>query len=212
MAIAPAHTADSAYDSQIEVLLMRHSNMLHAYLERKIPLRLRRVLSPEDILQEVWFVAAKKLRGIDPSQNVGAWLMRATKFQLADAIKSAVAVKRGGATQLQHNMRPDSSSALDPLAKAASKQLTPSGENAAKEAALAVRSAVLQLPERYREAVTQRYLNGEPVSVVAKRMRRTVPAIRGLLYHGIRILRGHLGPAWRFFSDDGSANIDHGAR
>lgn len=157
-------------------------------------------------------VAANNMRGLQRSDEVGAWLMNATKNKLADAIKRAVAAKRGGRKRFEYNVRPASSSGLEPLALAESRQRTPSSEDAAREAACAVRSAVQVLPGKYREAVTLRYLHEESVSVIARRMRSTVPATRGLLYRGIRMLRKHLGPAWRFFSDDGSVDTDHGSR
>ena len=212
MASAPTQAGSSLCDLAIETQLMRHSSTLHTYLKKRIPVGLRRVISPEDIMQDVWMVAANKIGGIQRSDEVGAWLMKATKNMLADAIKRAVAAKRGGRMRLDYNVRPASSSGLEPLALAESTQRTPSSEDAAREAAYAVRSAVRLLPDRYREAVTLRYLQEESVSVVARRLRSTVPATRGLLYRGIRIMRKHLGPAWRFFSDDGSVGTDHGSR
>lgn len=212
MASASTQTGDSACDFKVEAQLMRHSNTLYAYLEKKIPAGLRRIISPEDILQEVWMVAANKTRGLQHSDEVGAWLMNATKGKLADVIKRAVAAKRGGRTRFEYNVRPASSSGLDPFALAESNQRTPSSEDAAREAGCAVRNAVRVLPGRYREAVSLRYLDEKPVSVIARHMRSTVPATRNLLYRGMRMLREHLGPAWRFFSDDGSVDTDHGPR
>lgn len=212
MASEPNQTVDSACDFKIEAQLMRHSDTLYAYLEKKIPEGLLRIISPEDILQEVWMVAAINMRNLQGSDEVGAWLMNATKQKLADAIKRAVRVKRGGRTQFEYNVRPASSSGWEPFALAESRERTPSSEDAAREAACAVRSAVRVLPDRYREVVTLRYLHEQSISGIARCMRSTVPATRSLLYRGMRMLRERLGPAWRFFSDDGSVDTDHGSR
>ncbi len=212
LASSSTQSGNGACDFKIEAQLMRHSNILYTYVQRRIPAGLRSTVSPEDILQEVWMVAANKIADSQRSDEVGAWLMNATKNKLADAIKRAVAVKRGGRNRFEYNVRPASSSGLEPFALAASTQRTPSSEDAAREAASAVRCAVRVLPSEYREAVTLRYLDEESVPAIALRMRNTVPATRGLLYRGIRMLRRRLGPAWRFFSDDGSVNTNGGSR
>jgi RNA polymerase sigma-70 factor, ECF subfamily len=212
MASPSTQTGDRDLDFKIEAQLMRHSETLYAYVQRKIPAGLRGTISPEDILQEVWMVAANKINGIQRSDEVAAWLMNATKNKLADAIKRALAIKRGGREQFEYAVRPASSSGLGPLELAESGQRTASSEDAAREAASAVRSAVGFLPAQYREAVAMRYLDEESVPVIARRMQSTVPATRGLLYRGIRMLREHLGPAWRYFSDERSVDTDLGAR
>ncbi len=211
MTVAPTHDGTGACDFEIEARLMRHSNALYTYLEKRIPAGLRRTISPEDILQEVWMVAANKIGGLQHSDEVGAWLMNATKNKLADAIKRAIAVKRGGKERFEYSVTSAGSSELEPFTFAASGQRSPSSEDAAREAASAVRSALQRLPDRYREAVTLRYFDEESVSAIASRMRSTVPTTRGLLYRGVRMLRKRLGAAWRFFSDDGSFDTDHGS-
>lgn len=211
MASDPNLTVDSACVFRIEAQLMRHSDTLCAYLEYRIPKGLRRIISPEDILQEVWMVAANNLRGLQRSDEVRAWLLNATKQKLADAVKTAIRAKRGGKTRFEYNVRPAGSSGLDPFALADSGQRTPSSEDAAREAACAVRSAVRFLPDLYREAVMLRYLHEQSISAIAARMHITETTTRSRLYHGIRILRHRLGPAWRFFSDAGSVSSDPGS-
>jgi RNA polymerase sigma factor (sigma-70 family) len=83
----------------------------------------------------------------------------------------------------------------------AAKQRTPSREVSVKEATHAVRIALSSLPEKRRQAIWMRHIEGKSLAEIAQAMRKTNPAVNSLLFNGLRQLRRRLGCADRFFSD-----------
>jgi RNA polymerase sigma-70 factor (ECF subfamily) len=53
-------------------------------------------------------------------------------------------------------------------------------------------SALVRLPDDQREAVELRYLHGLAVKAIAGRMKRTTPAVGGLIHRGLTRLRKFL--------------------
>lgn len=189
---------------ELQTLLMERVDRLQEYIARRIPADIRRVVGPEDVLQEVWVAV---FRGIGSFQADGAdgfdrWLTTVTQRKLLDVIRDARRLKRGGGRQFDHNVQRRTSSYLDLFARISSGNRTPSSEDAACEAAHAVQIALCSLPEDYRAAITLRHLHGRAPAAIAKAMSKTQPAVRGLLYRGLLMMRERMEPAGRFFSDD----------
>ena len=77
---------------------------------------------------------------------------------------------------------------------------SPSSAEAAIEAKHAIHAALTSLPPPYRRAVTLHFLESFPPHEVARIMNKSVGAVRGLLYRGVRMLRAKMGPADHWFS------------
>ena len=190
---------------RLQAKLEERAGRLHKYISSKIPAGVRRVIAPEDILQEVWLAAFKGIAGFtaDGPDAFDRWLVVIAHRELGDAIRNARRLRRGGGHQTLANAQRCTSSYIDLFARATADQRTPSSEDAAREAAHAVQIALCSLPDDYQNAVRLRYLEDQSPEEIAATMGRTHPAVRGLLYRGLRMLRARLEPVGRFFSDGG---------
>ena len=56
--------------------------------------------------------------------------------------------------------------------------------------------AMEALPEDQRRTIELKHLQGLPLVEVARQMNRSVPAVAGLLFRGMRALRTDLGQPW----------------
>ncbi len=184
--------------------LMTRADSLRRYVTGKIPPRLRRTVSSDDILQDVWITAVRNVADIRPdgSEDLDRWLMRIAQRRIADAIRRAGAAKRGGGDGLVYNTRL-TTSFVDLFSRVSGRKVTPSAEVSVQEAVHAVQIALASLPESHRTAIELRYLQGHSHEEIAKIMNRTRASVNGLLFRGMQKLRGLLGSVGRFFSDDG---------
>jgi len=192
-------------DSDLQAVLMERAECLHAYLQRKIPADLRRVIAPEDILQDVWVAVFRGISSFKPDtpDAFDRWLMRITERKLLDAFRHTRRLKRGGGHQFEHEPQHRSTSYLGLFASVAANQSTPSSDEAVREAVYATQIALCTLPDDYQRAITMHYIEERPHAEVAKAMQKTRPSINSLLYRGLRMLRQRLEPAGQFFSNDG---------
>lgn len=187
--------------------LEEREDYLHRYINRKIPARLDRILSTEDILQDTWVSAFRSLPQFKATEPDAfeRWLTSIANHRLIDAIRTARRVKRGSKQRLTSTRKGASSSFLSLFGIVASPQPTPSAEFATTEAVRAVRQALEQLPKDRQQAVGLRYIEGRSIADIADAMHKTKSAVHSLLFHGLRQLRERMGNAGRFFSDVASA-------
>jgi RNA polymerase sigma factor (sigma-70 family) len=187
----------------LQRVLLARASRSRRYIEGKIPAKLRSLLAPDDILQDVWiaaFRAKSTFRG-NREEDLDRWLMTITNRKLVDAFRIALAVKRGGRTPIVGEAQARRSSIVVLFARIASPQATPSRVTSTKEAVDAVGAALAGLSDDRGSAVRMRHLEGLSVPEIAKRMQRTIPAVHSLLFNGLRDLRSRLGSAEKFFSD-----------
>ncbi len=184
---------------------MSRAEGLHRYIEAEIPPRMRRTVSADDILQDIWITVVRSASDITStgSDEFDPWLTRIAQRRIADAIRRAGALKRGGRANVTYERR-QMTSFIDLFARVRSPQATPSREIAAREATHAVQLALTSLPEHYRKALTLRFIDGKPHSGIARTLNMSRSAVNSLLCRGLRKLKELLGPADRFFSDKGT--------
>ena len=190
-------------EAALRRLLLAHHDQLAASVARQLPDDLRRVLSADDVLQEAYLVAFRKIREFDPGQPGGfhAWLSRIAEHRLADLIKGHRRAKRGGGlTPAELRVGNDDSTVIDMLQMLAADSRTPSREARMHEAAAAVQTALENLKEENREALRLRYLEGLSVAELAERMGRSEGAVHMLCTRGLQSLREELGDLSRFLS------------
>ena len=192
-------------ESDLTILLMERADPLSAFVERKMPADVRRVIDPEDILQNVWVAAFRTISNFTPDgpNSFDKWLTKITENRIIDAIREVRRLKRGGGHRIEHEAGRRTASYLDLFGRVTSKQRTPSSEDAANEAVHAVQIALCTLPDDYRCAITMYHIDHQSRAEVAEAMGKTDPAINSLLYRGLQMLRGRLGPSGKFFSGDG---------
>ena len=193
-----------------EALLVR-INALRSYVASKTPPRLHHVISPDDILQEVWIAAYRTISTFNPDgpNALDRWLTTIANSKLVDALRAARRLKRGGNRRLARNAEGPLTSFSDLFARLRSPQQTPSSEFAAVEAAHAALISLNRLNDTRRRAIEMRFIEGLSHKEIARKMGRSGAAVNSLLFHGLRQLRGMLGDAAKYFSDARSSDSSH---
>ena len=184
------------------LLLGCHDRLVGTIAER-IPAKLRRVVAAEDVLQEVYIEACRRIGDFQPRghDSFHHWLAGIARHRLINAIKAQQTAKRGGATgQVEMNLRSSSGSVAALIDEFARYDRTPSQSASGHESEQAVRVGLAGLREDYRRAIELRYIQGLPVKDVAAAMGRTDRAIHMLCHRGLRELRAVLGETSDFFS------------
>lgn len=194
-------------ESELQICLMERADGLHACVERRIPSRLRRVITPEDVLQEVWIAAFRTVSAFkaESPDTVDHWLATIVRSKLISAVRHARRRRRGGNREVGPSALDHSGSYLDLFSRLTAVGRTPSSEVAAREAVRAVQIALSALQPDYQQAITLRHIEGRTNGEVAAVMNRTTVAVNSLLHRGMTKLRERLRTPGRFFSDADSA-------
>lgn len=197
-------------DLDLKQRLIESAGPLLKYLDSKIPRSLRPALQPDDLLQEVWITAFRRVHERDALdiQTFEAWLMSIANQRLVDAMRGELAVKRGGRVRVQQAAQ--ASSLLNLFRRIASSQKTPSKVVRDRETIDQVRQVIESLPERERQAVWLRHIDGQSYEAIAESLQCTVPMIRGVLARGIRRMRQRMSDAAQFLSHVESAELRNG--
>lgn len=191
--------------SELQRLLVQHAPELRSLVERRIPAKLKTVISADDVLQETWLAAFRHVDGFSNERTNAfmKWITTIATNKVVDSIKSATRVKRGGSEIAMCA----AAGGLEPLSALFERLVgsgpTPSRDSSAREVADAVQVALSALPDDRRRAITLRHLQGYAPAEIALRMSKSVSAVNGLLFHGMKQLRDNLGDSSRFLSGDG---------
>jgi len=164
-------------ENQLELLkemLVSITGELDAFIEKRIHPRLRPLIGPEDVRQEVFKDAVACVRRFtvwDQYGNRGRLFVMASQ-EIVNAIREAAAQKRSG----------DSSDAYEYACWVAKKLgHTPSSTIRRLESAEAVHRAVAELPDDQQKAVRLRFFEGMSVKAVALALGRSANAVGKLL-------------------------------
>jgi RNA polymerase sigma-70 factor (ECF subfamily) len=194
-------------ESELQIRLMERADGLHTYVERRIPSRLRRVITPEDVLQEVWIAAFRTVSAFktDSPDAVDRWLMTIARSKLISAVRHARCLCRDGGREVGPSVPDHSGSYLALFSRLTVAGRTPSSEEAACDAVRAVQIALSAMQPDYQQAITLRHIEGRTHGEVATVMNRTTGAVNSLLHRGMLELRERLGSPGRFFNDADSS-------
>ena len=200
-------TSAQPAESELQNLLLERAEGLRHVVSKKIPARYRSLVAAEDVLQDVWISAFRTFSDFrqDEPAAFDHWLKAIVNRRLADAIRSAGALKRGGAESLFHDNRNQARSWADLFAQVSGNEKTPSREMSSQEAANALRIALSSLPEPRRRVIYMRHIEGRSREEIAKAMHKTDAMVGYLLRCGLHDLRQRLRNASRFFSDTRSS-------
>lgn len=183
----------------LAVLLSSARSRVLPRVARRIPRNLRRILDPDDVMQEAELEAVRHIRSFQPGgdESFFRWVATIAVRRLRNTIDALRTLKRGGAAT--GHILPDGS-VIMLLGWLAGSERTPSHHAARHEAIAAVRNVVSQLPDHYQEAVRLVYMEGRSVADAAVRMGRTPRAIHNLCRRSKEFLRLHLGSSSCFLS------------
>lgn len=170
-------------------LLYLHRSELLSYLERHIPETSRRLLDPQDLLQDVHFEAFRRLQQYhsdpaDPNAFL-RWLMTIARHRLIDVLRQHNRLKRGGGLG-------DDQEVMGLLRQWGLYLRTPSQSAAAHERLLALEKALDALPQDQLQAVRLRYVEGLGAREAADRMNRSERSVQMLCHRALQNLRSQL--------------------
>jgi RNA polymerase sigma-70 factor (ECF subfamily) len=144
-------------------LYARYARMVHGILLARVPRR-----EVDDLVQDVFLLALRRLDGLRNPEAFGPWLAMITRNRAADHFR------RG----------PQEASELPDHLPGAPH---PEGE------ALAVLAAIRRLPEAYHEPLILRLVEGMTGPEIAARTGLTAGSVRVNLHRGMQMLRERLG-------------------
>jgi RNA polymerase sigma-70 factor (ECF subfamily) len=184
----------------VQLLLVHHHAALVADIERRLPAHLARVLSAEDICQEAYVAAVRRLAQFQAAGEGSffAWLRTIAEHKLMDAIRAAGAAKRGPRNRLIEPVGGEATSMVALLDLLAVDERTPSQSMARREVVQHVQSALERLETDHREVLRLRYVKGQSVGEVARQMGRSEGAVKMLCSRALKQLCEQLGDLSRF--------------
>lgn len=183
----PQNNAELPFDRYRSYLLFLARLQLDSRAQNK--------LDPSDVVQQTLLEAHERQDQFHGSDEaLAAWLRRALANNLRDALRAFRRGKRDIAREQSLEAAIERSSGRMAGILAAD-QSSPSRVVSRHEELLRMADALLLLPDAQREAVVLHHLQGWPISEVAGQMRRTEPAVAGLLHRGLKQLRRLMQPA-----------------
>jgi RNA polymerase sigma-70 factor, ECF subfamily len=182
-------TREPAWDCHLE----RYRAYLHLLARLHLAPQLRGKLDPSDVVQQTLLQAHEK-RDQFRGQGEGAqaaWLRAILANNLAEAVRAFTRQRRDMAMERSlEGALANSSARVE--AWLAADQSSPSEQAQRQEDLFRLAEALDRLPEDQRRAVELHHLQGCAVTEVGRQMGRSKEAVAGLLFRGIRKLRGLL--------------------
>lgn len=204
MSATPGQSVNGEALTPAQRVLISRIGRLREYVVRKIPRRFARLISPDDVLQEIWIAAHAKFEEVfanagDPAA-IDRWLMIVARNRLIDILRAVRCPQRNGAAELRlitERRMTTYSSLFDRLSTRAR---TPSQTIRAVEAAHTVGITLRGLSDERRQVIELRFLDGMSHREIAQVLNKSEAAVNSLLFQGLRDLRTRLGDAARFLS------------
>jgi len=185
----------------LTALLTGSYETLQDRIARRIPADLRGQLDADDIVQETHVSVFRHIGTFQPEgpTSFERWIHTIGIHKLRKAIRAGRAVKRGGHhSPIAPKPIDDSMATLLGVLEAPGR--TPSSSVARLEAIEAVRAAMEQLPDDFRQAVQLVYLQGVPVADAAAAMQRTERAVYNLCFKAKEHLRSLMASRSHYLS------------
>ena len=185
--------------------LERYRPYLLLLARMRLDLRLRGKLDASDVVQQTLLEAHQargQFRGTDG--EAAAWLRQILSRNLANAVRDVLRDKRDvRREQSLEAAVEESSRRLEGWL--AAEQSSPSARAERHEQGARLATALAELPEAQREALTLHHLEGRPLEEVARLIGRSREAVAGLIKRGLRTLRERLGEPGRSGAVSGEA-------
>lgn len=169
----------------LDALYRLHQGRVLAMIRVTLGADLAARIPPEDVLQETLLESARKI-GAFEDRGPGSfyrWLVSIARFKVAEARRAQRAQKRAAGVPL------DGPAGAGEVALA---QTSPSGRVVRAEAAERVAAAIEALPDRQRDAVRLRYLEGRSLADAAAEMACTEAAVKALVARSLLALGASL--------------------
>ncbi len=184
--------ASSGNAQSLQRLLVLYHPRLRARLLRQMDPGMKAKIEPEDILQQVYLEAYRAIGQFDyrGKDSFLRWLFTILDRKLIDEHRALHADRRDVRREMKPAATPpQDGSYVDLLQRLTSETGTPSRVIRQQEAIGALTACLAGLPEHYREVIRLRFLQGMPVSDVARRLRRTSGSIHMICHRALAELR-----------------------
>ena len=155
--------------SAFGLLYQRYARMVHGILLCRVPPR-----EVDDLVQEVFLLALRKLDSLRDLSRFGAWLSTITRNRANDYYRKASPMDRAAV--------PDAEEPADTL----------TNDHALEQEAAMTLAVLRTLPETYRESLTLRFVEGMTGPEIAERLGLTHGSVRVNLHRGMQMLREKL--------------------
>ncbi len=172
-------------------LLERYRNYMAVLIRIQVGRRLSRKVDAEDLLQEIGLEVHRKLstfRGSSEREFL-TWVRRMIGSILANQVRHFLGTKcrdlrleRALVDELDHSSRALNASLVAP-------ESTPSQQAIRREQAVILSDALQELPEKYREVIILRHLEGLSFPDIARRLDRTEDSVKNVWLRGLARLR-----------------------
>lgn len=173
-------------------LLVMYHPRLRARLLRQMDATMKARIEPEDILQQVYLEA---FRAIDQFEYQGKdsflrWMYAILDRKLIDEHRAMRADRRDVRREVkQAPQTGGQTSYVDLMARIMSQSGTPSQAVRRDEAIDVLAECIAALPDHYRDVIQMRFIEGRPVSEVAKQLKRSIGSIHMICHRALRHLR-----------------------
>ena len=155
--------------SAFGLLYDRYARMVHGILLCRVPPR-----EVDDLVQEVFLLALRKLDSLRDISRFGAWLSTITRNRANDYFRRSDSLDR----------------AMDPEAEELAESRT--NDHVVEQEAAMTLAVLRTLPETYREPLTLRLVEGMTGPEIAMRIGLTHGSVRVNLHRGMQMLREKL--------------------
>lgn len=179
---------DRIASDELPGILLEHAGRLRHYISQRLPASMQTFVSVDDILQETWIAAFDGVDGFraDTPDAASRWLTTIARNKLADAIRAAASLKRGGTRRaVEHR----SSSMATMLQRLLVDSTTPSRWVSAQQQVDALGVALCRLDEPAQTAIRLRYLDSRSHAEIAEALALTQSGVNSLLFRALRQLR-----------------------
>jgi RNA polymerase sigma-70 factor (subfamily 1) len=176
----------------LQRLLYRHTRLLLAYISKSLPNQLAASVDPADVLQDVFLEAFRRIGSlrIDDGTSLYPWLSTVARRRIAYLYRRHSRAKGRAGAVTEVDLARDSVVMM--IQELAVDTHTPSKVVARRELATGIAAAIDGLPERHREAVRLRYLEGMPATDVAERLHTTEHAVHNICGRAMIVMRRQL--------------------
>jgi RNA polymerase sigma-70 factor (ECF subfamily) len=135
----------------------------------------------EDLTQETFLAAFRKISQLSDARTFRAWLMSIAHSVLIDAGRRKSSLKRRAGN-----------SNFDLVSGKSDAAMTPSQSAEHTDECQRVLSVLRSMPQEYRQPLTLRYLTGADYETIGRELGLTNGSLRGLLHRGLAMLREEL--------------------
>lgn len=163
--VCAAQTGDRAAWA---ALYRRYAPVVHGVLLCRV-----RRADADDLTQDVFVQAMRRLGDVRDGASVGGWL---------------IAIARNAAASMGRRLRPASLGEVEPASQPAGGRGSEVSEEAER-----VLNVIRSLPEAYRETLVLRLVEGLTGPAIAARMGMTHGSVRVNLHRGMQLLKERLG-------------------